>query len=436
MSVLTVPAHAGTCWTCPFCPLLCDSYGVAVDTGAAGLRLTGSDCTRAAEALTRFAPAPGPQASLVDGRVGDLATAAAAAAGLLHGSRQPLFAGLGTDVAGARALHALALDSGAISDAADGAALMHGLRALQDRGAYTTTLAEVRTRADLIVCIGGSPSANLPEFFHRCGLGEGTVEARHIVMAGGVADDTAADEISALARLPGVSVEFLALQGDLFDTVALLAACVAGTAPAGSANEPLRSLAGCLHAAHYGVLAWEAARLPAQGALIVEALNRIVGTLNRSTRAATLPLGGGGGAATANQVYAWLSGLPLRTRAGPAGLEHEPLLFDTDRLLTGRSVDALLWVCSFGADAPPKMDLPHIVLGPAAMAPQFAASTAWPRVFIPVSTPGIGSSGHLFRADGMVMMPLHKVMDDGLPTVAEVARQLRTALAALRVGER
>jgi formylmethanofuran dehydrogenase subunit B len=49
-------------------------------------------------------------------------------------------------------------------------------------------------------------------------------------------------------------------------------------------------------------------------------------------------------------------------------------------------------------------------------------------VFIPVSTPGIGSAGHLFRTDGSVLMPLRALRDDGLPTVAEVLRRLTQAL--------
>jgi formylmethanofuran dehydrogenase subunit B len=55
-------------------------------------------------------------------------------------------------------------------------------------------------------------------------------------------------------------------------------------------------------------------------------------------------------------------------------------------------------------------------------------------VFIPVATPGIGSAGHLFRTDGVVLMPLSPVLQDGLPTVASVALQLRSALRALREG--
>jgi len=342
------PVSGGTApWTCPFCPLLCDGFAVHADAARGTLTLVGSDCARAQQALARFRNGRSAARPRVDGREVDLATAVAAAAKALQSSRQPLFAGLGTDAAGARALYRLAHDTGAISDAANGAALMHGLRALQDRGAFTTTLAEVRTRADLIVCIGGSPLARLPELFRRFGVGEDLVAARHIVFVGGAADADA--PLAGLAGAAPVSSEVLALEGDLFDTVARLAVAVAG----GPAPAALAALAQRLLAAHYSVLVWEAASLPPHGALVVESLNRIVGTLNRSTRAATFPLGGGDGAATANQVHAWLSGLPTRTRVAPGGLEHEPLRFDTAALLADRAVDLLLWVSSFSAAPPP-----------------------------------------------------------------------------------
>ena len=402
-------------WTCPFCPLLCDSFGVAA--GAGGWALTGSECARARSGLSRFSSAAAPVARpQIDGVDCDPEAAIAAAARWLNASRQPLFGGLGTDVAGARALYTLACRTGAIADPAGGTALFHGLRALQDRGAFTTTLAEVRTRADLIVCVGSLPSERYPEFLRRCGVGEGgTAQVVVLQPAAAPAMDSAIE-----------GLEVVRFDGDLFDTVAMLAGCVAGRA-VGDAAGPLTALAARLHAARYAVLAYETAQLPAQGALIVETLNRIVATMNQRSRAAALPLGGGDGASTVNAVFTWLSGLPLRTRAAPTGLEHEPLRFDANRLLADRAVDALLWIASFGTEpAPPITDLPRIVLG----YPRFASAVQGPAtVFIPVSTPGVGSAGHLFRTDGSVLMPLRALRDDdALPTVADVLKRLTQAL--------
>lgn len=379
-------------WTCPFCPLLCDGFGV--EAGADGaLALAGSTCPRAGAALARFASAASTATPALQGRPCSLDAAIAAAAALLAAGRQPLFGGLGTDVAGARALYTLACATGAICDAAQGQPLMQGVRALQDRGGFSTTLAELRTRADLVLCFGGLPLDKHPEFLRRAGLA--TDDARLLVLAEG---------------------------DDLFDAAARLAALVEGRAAAG-APPALLAAAQRLQAARYAVVVYETAALGPHGALVIELLQRVVATLNRSTRAATLALGGGDGAATVNQVFTWLSGLPLRSRAGPRGLEHEPLVFDAARLCAGGAVDLLLWVASFGTEAaPPPNTLPRIVLGH----PSLATDSA--DVFIPVATPGIGSDGHLFRTDGAVLMPLHPVRPETLPTVADVLRRLSAAL--------
>ena len=349
-------------WTCPFCPLLCDTFTAAPAARDALLGLAGSDCPRAAAALARFSAAPPVASPTIGGAPCNLDNALAGAAQLLAASRQPLFAGLGTDLAGARALYPLACATGAVSDAAQGAALMHGLNAMQDRGTFTTTFAEVRTRADLIVCIGGWPGTNFPELFARFGIGEAGTPARRIVVIGGDATTLPRD-------VNGVAVEALPTEGDLFDSVAMLAAHVAARPlPPHADGAVLGALAASLRAARYAVIVWQALPLPAHGALIVEAINRVVDSLNRSTRAAAFPLGGADGSATVNQVVAWLSGLPLRSRAGPLGLEHEPLRFDAARLLADGAVDALLWIASFGTEPLPPaiittMALPMVVLG-------------------------------------------------------------------------
>jgi formylmethanofuran dehydrogenase subunit B len=426
-----MPGPGPAPWTCPFCPLLCDSFAVKAEPSGARLGLVGSDCARANAALARFGAAPANARAQINGRAVETDGAIAAAAALLANSRQPLFGGLGTDVAGARALYRLACETGAICDPANGRALMHGLRSLQDRGAFTTTLAEVRNRADLIVCMTGDPSARLPEFYRRCGLGEvgadGTAMARHVAVLRSL---PAPGDHALPTGLAGITTEAIALHGDLFTTASVLAALVAGRVVR-DAPAPLAALAARLLAARYAVIVWEGAVLPAHGALLAETINAIVGTLNRSTRAAAFPLGGGDGAATVNQVFAWLGGLPLRSRLGPLGLEHEPLRFDAQRLLADGAVDALLWVASFGTEPSPPapLHLPRVVLAhPDTVLPAGPGDS----VFIPVATPGIGSAGHLFRTDGVVLMPLSAVYADTLPTVADVVGRLTLAVQALR----
>ena len=317
---------------------------------------------------------------------------------------------------------------------------MHGVLALQDRGSFTTTLAEVRARADVIVCLGGLPSTAAAEFFARCGLGddggEGLVAKRHVVVLGGSPVDQ--PELDELGKHPGVTTESVPLHGDLFATVAMLAALLARRAllAVRAAPAPFAALAQRLRTASYAVIVGETSRLPEHGALIIETVNRCVGTLNASTRAGAIWLGGGNGAGTVNQVFTWLSGLPLRSRAGPLGLEHEPVGFDAERLLNDAAVDSLLWVSSFDAASMPPTSgttasLPLIVLGH----PALAACAARPgAVFIPVSTPGIGSAGHLFRTDGGTVLPLTPLYVDTLPPLADVLDRVTSMIRSLRSG--
>lgn len=408
-------------WTCPFCSLLCDGFSVAGDTT---LELRGSDCPRSKTGLARHARPGGAVSALVDDTLASVDDAVHTAAERLSRWQQPLFSGLATDVAGARALYRLAARTGAICDHAHGSSLMHSVRAQQDRGQFYTTMAEVRSRADLIVCVGTQGCTNYPELFRRFGLAEQDSPCRAIAFVGVPAAPGLPDSIESMD---------VAGTGDLFTDLQQLFALV-GRQRVRNSDPGLAALAERLHAARYAVLVWEAGALPAHGALLAEALNRIVGTLNRHTRAASFGLGGSDGGYTVNHVFTWLSGLPLRTRAGPQGLEHEPLRFDTRRLLANHGVDGMLWIASFDPEQlPPATDIGRIVLGPPAMQAHLRdAGGLSDCVFIPVATPGLNSAGHLFRTDGGVVVPLVAVRDDGLPNVATVIAQIADALEAAR----
>jgi formylmethanofuran dehydrogenase subunit B len=406
---MTAPPATATppaAWTCPFCALLCDGWAAPAVAAAS--------CERARRHVqawqTSQMPAPPSGAGS--------AAAIARAAQRLRPWRQPLFGGMATDVAGARALYRLAARTGAIVDHADGDALMRGLRAVQDRGQYIATLGELRARCHTLVCVGTDGVARHPRLFDRIGLGREGGPCRRLVFLGAMPP----------AGLPAtVSVQHLPGSGVLLADVQQLAAWVARRPDArpAAAEPSLAGLADELHASPYAVLLWEGGVLPTHGALVVELLNRIAGTLNQTTRAATFGLGGSDGAASVSQAFTWLGGLPLRTRIGRDGLQHEPHRHATARLLADGAVDGLLWIASFDPGRlPPATALPRIVLGPPAMAAQLGPDD----IHIPVAAPGYNSDAHLFRTDGPVLLPLAAARDDGLLTVAQVATALLQAL--------
>src|SRR5262245_19161149 len=90
----------------------------------------------------------------IDGTPAELDTAAATAARLLDASRQALIAGLGTDVAGARAAIVLAQRIGAVIDHMNADTLLRDLDVLREAGVMLTTPGETRLRADTLLLVG------------------------------------------------------------------------------------------------------------------------------------------------------------------------------------------------------------------------------------------------------------------------------------------
>jgi formylmethanofuran dehydrogenase subunit B len=421
-------------WTCPFCPLLCDDITTIVH-GDGALDAPDVECPRLTQALTWFS-GPGasqPAINAIDDQDTDLESALQRAADILKGASRPLFGGLATDVAGARALYPLAAGCGAILDHLHGDAMAASTAALQDRGAFFTTLSEVRARADLLIIFDCQPSLRYPRFYERV-LG-GTDHARELIFVG-CEVDPAADIVE------NTRTHSILKDADPYDILAIWSALTEGRTAASIRGDntiahALADLAGRASAARYAVVVYEPAALPGpHSALLIEAVNRIVKAVNRTTRAGALALGGDDGALSVNQAVTWLSGLPLRTRvsmptrlADQPPLDHDPRRYRTQRLLAAHEVDALLWIASFQPEPLPTDiagladNVPAIVLGHPAMRSMLGKRTA-PTVFIPVATPGVDSGGHLFRVDGSVVAPLSAARASGLPTVAAIAARL------------
>src|SRR5215813_6626222 len=148
---------------CPFCGLACDDLTVAVEGERVSVREAG--CTVSRESFARAASDPTP---LVAGQAATLDEAVARATAILRGSRQPLFAGLATDVAGLRAALQLADRTGGIVDHLGSEGFFRNLRTVQDSGWMTTTLSEVRNHMDLLLIVGPDPSPQFPRFHERC----------------------------------------------------------------------------------------------------------------------------------------------------------------------------------------------------------------------------------------------------------------------------
>jgi formylmethanofuran dehydrogenase subunit B len=426
--------------TCPACGLLCDD--VLLEKNINKINVLTKGCVKA----VRFFEQPLNEATpLINGKSASLQQAIAHAARLIKVSQQPLFAGLSTDVQGFRAIYNLAQVTNGNLTHINAPSMSRNMKVLQSTGWQTTTLTEVKNRADVIVCFGDIATHN-PRFFERFIDVDGMfvkAKNRQIIMFNdaenkGIIKGDALEGAWILAcraaDMPSVTIALRALVADK---------ALKATEIAGIKISDLQAVADKLKAAKYAVLAWVAKDLDFPHAeLTIQNITETVAILNQTTRAAGLPLGGSDGDTTANNANTWLSGLALNDEH----VEH----------------DLMVWVNSFSFDRQPsESDKPLIVIGNSAPLPRSRApspasgrglltayaaqalnpspvsgrgvgergdATQAPRVFIPIATPGLDCSGTLFRVDSSVILPLKKIRENDLPTLREVLSGIEALL--------
>jgi formylmethanofuran dehydrogenase subunit B len=437
--------------TCPFCGLLCDDLEVS-RTGST-LKVIKNGCGRAVAGFQRTLPPAKPQ---VRGSEVDLQVAIEAAAALIKQSSLPLYGGMASDVAGARAIMSLADRSGGVVDHALSEGQYRNIKVVQMSGWIMSTLSETRNRADVIVIVGSDVHKLHGRFFDRIvcppsSMFDDVPQKRTIVFIGEGLDTSGAkgdrigevinlqcsndrltDVLGALlARLRGLPVQTReaapAKRGGLFSSLLPHLRESVSPAPevAGVMLSDIDAVAEKCKAAHYPVLVWAPPGLNfAQADLAVLLISDIVKELNFTTRAAGLSLGGNEGAPSAAAVSTWQTGYPLRVSFANGKPEYDSYRYSIGRMLAENEGDLLLWLSSFTTDlGPPATRLPTIVLG----TPGLRLSQP-PAVFIPVGTPGVDHAGSMVRCDNVVSLPVKDLGRARLPRAADVLSAVEAAL--------
>ncbi|MGQ9366466.1 formylmethanofuran dehydrogenase [Azospirillum sp. ST 5-10] len=409
-------AFRGATATCPFCGLLCDD--LPVDATPDGPWPGAAGCPVAAEGLARWSS---DLACAVGGAAATQADAVAAAAALLRGSRRPLFAGLGVDVAAQQAVLALADRAGGVVDHGESDGHFRNLSVLQDTGAMSVTLGEARTRADLVVLVGPDTVRRFPRLLERLRA----PPERGLVCLGWT------PEGRDLAGWTGAPPEVIPADlGALPDLAAALRAAGAGRrlgaeVVAGVPRGTLDRLAARLTAARYGVVAWAAGAFAgAAPELAVQGLVELIRDVNRTTRCAGLPLGGTGNLVGAHQVSTWQSGCGLRSAFTADGPLYDPDHNGWRRVLAAGEADLLVWTAALGG--PPVPAPPGVpVIAVAAPGTAFAGT---PAVVLAAARPGLDHDAWAFRTDGVVALRLRAPAPGGRPSAAALLMELATAV--------
>jgi len=350
----------------------------------------------------------------IAGSPASIEAAIAEAARLLGASRLAVIAGLGTDVAGARAAIDLARRIGGVIDHMHADALLRDLDVAREAGMIVTTANEARLRADTVLAIGGALHAR-PDMARALlappaapEIGASVKRRVFWLCAGRKLVDVADAEVRTIGRgaaeLPGL--------------LAALRARVNGrpVSRTGVAAKTLDQLAAELQAAGFGVAVWSATELDA---LTIEMLCGLVDDLNARTRFAGLALRPGDNAVGVLEACGWSTGLPVRTSFARGRPEHDPWRLDAARLVDSGEADCAVWVSAYG-DAWPRWQraVPTIAITAAEMPGAPSAG-----VQITVGRPGGEHDAveHLAMTDTLTAVAA-KAPRDGLSVAQALAR--------------
>lgn len=408
----------------PFCGIASDDLQIEVTGDRVRVLANGDAVT-----VAGFEQPISDRAPRIAGREVSLDQACSRSAELLRDSRCPVFSGFGTDVDDTRAALSLIGRCGGIFDQMRAEGGLRNLLVLADSGWIATTLGEMKNRADVLLVFGSDIEVPFPRFFERFVWCDETLFGqdpgqREVIYIGPAPTGRAAHAPD--GRPPTV---LPCAKESLPELAAALSALVQGARlqvdqVGGVSVESLRRVVERLSSARYGVVTWVAGQLDFPHAeLAVQQLCQAVVMLNRTTRCAILPLGGQDGDRTASQVCAWQTGYPTRVGFQRGFPEYDPYLFGTSRLLESGEADLLVWVCSLASVPPPVTSVPTVVLGRSGV-----AFEREPEVYVPVGVPGIDHSGHMYRCDNVVALPLHRLRNSSLPSARDVLRKIESLL--------
>ncbi len=349
------------------------------------------------------------ESAWIEGKEVSLKAAIAEAAKMLAASRFPLIAGLGTDVAGARAAIALATRIGAVIDHMHADALLRSLDVMRSAHLMTTTLTEARMRADCLLLVG----SGIGELRALLGADAGTRSVTWLCPDRDARAFAKGTKINIVGRNPA----------DLPIVLAMLRARIAGR---GIGKGPVadRSIDGMvaqLKGARFGVAIWSVQDLDA---LATEMLQGIVADLNATTRFTSLPIEPDDNGTGVLQACGWMTGYPMRTSFGRRDPRHDLWAFDTTRLIQAGEIDCALWISSYGSPTPEwSQTVPTIALIGAHTRPPSAM-----RVGIGVGRPGVDHDSVQFVPAVGALAPVAASKPTNLVSVARALTEIATLL--------
>ncbi len=421
---------------CPFCGSLCDDIEVNVETNKIVGIKNGCAISRSKFMNYNVERITYPT---VEGEKVQYKEAVEAAAKILVEAKRPLIYGLSKTENDAirNAVYLTELIGGAIDNTTS---VCHGssILAMQHVGSATTTLGEVKNRADVIIFWGANPVEAHPRHLIRySGMPKGMYNPngrkdRYIVVV-----DVRETKSAKLAD------QFIRIEPNTdFEVLQALRAAVRGEAIHGDVIggipvNVIMALAEKMKGARVGCLFYGLGLNQSEGKhMNIDAMYSLVSEMNLHTKFAVNPMRGCYNVTGANMVTAWQTGYPFAVDMSRGYPRYNPGEYTAVDLLARKEADAALVMGSDPAATFPIDAVRHLAKIPVVTLERKRTPTAMlSKVVIPVATSGIECDGTAYRMD-VVPLKLRKVVDPpkGVYPDAKVLEDIIERVKALKEG--
>ena len=337
--------------TCTFCGCVCDDQKLTVDMDERRITKVQNTCVLGRAWFTEHKHVERPFA-LIDGKEATTEEAVEAAAQILANAKFPVTYGLSDTTSEAQR------EAVAIADLLGGSidtttSVCHGPSgiAFEGVGESTSTLGEIKNRADLLVFWGGNPAESHPRLFGRY-----TVTPKGMYTPNGKKDRTVVlVDVRRTKSAPVADIFLQVKPGSDFDLLWALRALVKGRwvdgelieQRTGIKLEVIQDLAERMKSCRFGALLFGMGLTMTRGRQFNSgALLALATDLNEFTHFVAKPVRGHGNVTGADNVMSWQTGFPFGVNFSRGYPRFNPGEFTTVDLLARGDADAALVIAA------------------------------------------------------------------------------------------
>ncbi len=390
--------------TCTFCGCVCDDMELHVDLDEKRITRAKNACVLGRAWFAEHTIEEAPVAKIA-GKAVELEEAIEVAAQVLVKAKFPITYGLSDTTCEAQR-QAVAITDIIRGNIDTTTSVCHGPSGLafQGVGESTSTLGEVKNRADLVIYWGGNPAESHPRHFGRY-----AVTPKGMFTPGGKKDRTIVlVDVRKTKSTPVADIFIQPKPGKDFEVLWALRILVKGKKPSpdiedvtGVSLEVLSDLAERMKNCRFGVLFFGMGLTMTRGRHFNSgALLALATDLNEFTHFVAKPVRGHGNVTGADNVVSWQTGYPFGVNFSRGYPRFNPGEFTAVDVLSNSDADAALIIASDPASNFPKQAIEHLKSIPViSLDTKETETTKGAYVSFRTATYGINTGGTVYRMD-------------------------------------